>query len=362
MRKHLSLSLILILVSVAAAFGQMASPGEVVEVIDGRTVVVKIPTGNVRVELQYIDVPEVGQPMQATVRDHLSALVLGKTVLFRPLMFSAGRSVGKLVLKDVDVSQQMLRDGAAWHVPQDVSGQTKEEFDAYSAMEASAKQEKRGVWSIAGIKPAWEYRAARLAESRQPKATTPSTSYVAKAASQPKKKGYWSDENPKLGDVGALAHGYNAATRTGYITTTMLGISDIEKTQPRDHKTAMEIAYWYKEDETKGRTGTFIVTVVSSAPVARFLKNNDLYLHTEKPTLIGKAKRVARTDGMIVEEKLTYELNRSTIESFVNATVNLRINDYAIKPSSFAYTTLHRMLQISTPVQTAKNATPKKAR
>ena len=363
MRKHLSLSVALILVSTVAAIAQMTSPGEVVEVIDGRTVVVKIPTGRVKVELQYIDVPEVGQPMQATMRDHLSALILGKTVLFRPVMFSAGRSIGSLMLKDVDVSQQMLRDGAAWHVPQNISGQTKEDFDKYSAIEAAAKQEKRGVWSIAGMQPAWEYRAARLAESRQQKAPSPSASSITpKTASRPKPKGYWGDENPKLGDVGALAHGYNAATRTGYVTTTMLGINEIEKTQSRDQKTAMEIAYWYKEDETKGRTGTFIVTVLSSSPTARFLTNNDLYLHTEKPVLIGKAKRIARTDGVIVEEKLTYQLQRSTIEAFVNATVNLRINNYAIRPSSFAYTTLHRMLQISTPVQTAKNVAPKKSR
>ena len=361
MRKHLSLSLALILVSSIAAFGQMSSPGEVVEVIDGRTVIVKIPTGKVKVELQYIDVPEVGQPMQATMRDHLSALVLGKVVLFRPVMFSAGRSIGSLMLKDVDVSQQMLRDGAAWHVPQTISGQTKEDFDKYAAMEAAAKQEKRGVWSVAGMKPAWEFRAARLAEPRQQTTSNSSASSVMPKAARPKQKGYWGDENPKLGDVGALAHGFNAATKTGYVTTTMLGINEIEKTQSRDQKTAMEIAYWYKEDETKGRTGTFIVTVLSSAPTARFLTNNDLYLHTEKPVLLGKAKRVARTDGVIVEEKLTYQLQRSTIEAFVNATVNLRINNYAIRPSSFAYTTLHRMLQISTPVQTAKNVKPTKS-
>jgi endonuclease YncB( thermonuclease family) len=363
MRKHLSLSLAFILVSAVAAFAQMTSPGEVVEVIDGRTVIVKIPTGKVRVELQYIDVPEVGQPMQTTMRDHLSALILGKTVLFRPVMFIAGRTIGGLMLKDVDVSQQMLRDGAAWHVPQNISGQTKEDFDKYSAVEAAAKQEKRGVWSIAGMQPAWEFRAARLAESRQQNTSASSSNrLMPKSSSRPKQKGYWGDENPKLGDVGALAHGFNAATRTGYVTTTMLGINEIEKTQSRDQKTAMEIAYWYKEDETKGRTGSFIVTVVSSAPTARFLTNNDLYLQTEKPILLGKAKRIARTDGVIVEEKLTYQLPRSTIESFVNATVNLRINNYAIRPSSFAYTTLHRMLQISTPVQTAKNVKPTKSR
>ena len=363
MRKHLSLSIALILVSAAAAFGQMTSPGEVVEVIDGRTVIVKIPTGNVKVELQYIDVPEVGQPMRDTMRDHLSALILGKTVLFRPTTFSAGRSTGSLMLNDVDVSQQMLRDGAAWHVPQNISGQTKEGFDKYSEMEAAAKQEKRGVWSVAGMQPAWEFRAARLAESRQQKTSnSSSTISTLKTASKPKTKGYWSDENPKLGDVGALAHGFNAATRTGYVTTTMLGINDIEKTLPRDYKTAMEIAYWYKEDEKAGRTGTFVVTVVSSAPIARFLTNNDLYLQTEKPVLIGKAKRISRTDGVTVEEKLTYELQRSAIESFTNATVNLRINNYAIRPSSFAYTTLYRMLQISTPVQTAKNTKPAKVR
>jgi endonuclease YncB( thermonuclease family) len=52
---------------VASASAQLTIPGEVIDVIDGKTVLVAIPGGKVKVELQYIDVPDQGQQLSDTV-------------------------------------------------------------------------------------------------------------------------------------------------------------------------------------------------------------------------------------------------------------------------------------------------------
>ncbi len=345
MRKHLILAVAAALTFAVSSFAQISSPGEVVEVIDGRTVVVAIATGKVKIELQHIDVPENGQPMYDTVREHLRLMLLGKVVMFRAKTYAHNRTVGRLTLNDIDVSQQLLRDGAAWHVPQKTSGQEPKEFDAYAAMEAVAKGEKRGIWSVAGMQPAWEFRAAKLeSEKMKGRSSLPSGAYKLDSNSQ-KSKGYWSDKNPAIGNVGALTHGYNAASRTGWVSTTLIPVEQSENDKRHNRLTAVDITYWYKEDERKGRTGVFIVSVVSN--FWRFPKANDLALFDEKSQVIGKAKRTTGKTGDDDWEKLTYQVQRSSIEKLVHGTAMLKINDYLIEPRSFAYSILYNMLQVS---------------
>lgn len=338
---------------VAPSMAQISSPGEVVEVIDGRTVVVAIATGRVKVELQYIDVPENGQPMFDAVREHLRKMLLGKVVMFRARTYSRGLTVGRLTLNDTDVSQQLLRDGAAWHIPQKTSGQEPKEFDAYAALETIAKQEKRGIWSVAGMQPAWEFRAAKLENERMKErsASLPSGGYKLDSALR-QSKGYWSDKNPSLGNVGALTHGYNAASKTGYVSTSLMGVEQSEDDKRNNRKTAVDITYWYREEERKGRTGIFIVTVVSN--FWRFPKANDLSLFDEKTQVIGKAKREAGKSDDDAWEKLTYQVQRSSIEKLVNGRAMLKINDYLIEARSMAYSILYNMLQVSGQRQVAE--------
>src|SRR5215210_8377275 len=97
----------------SAAVAQRTMQGEVVEVLDGKTLVIQGSSTRSTVELQYVAVPSEGQPMSDTVTNHLKKLVLGKQVEYRPKMLSYPYSVGLLTIDDVDISQQMLRDGAA---------------------------------------------------------------------------------------------------------------------------------------------------------------------------------------------------------------------------------------------------------
>ena len=159
---------IVLLLLAVSAFPQRKFGGKVVEIVDGKTAVIQVPTGGrVTVVLQFIEIPEPEQPLYQTVKEHLEKLVLGKTVEFLPRRILTQGSVGQVFLEGVDVSRQMLRDGAAWYALPEKNGQEPLERESYQTIEAQAKTEKRGVWGLENIKPAWEFRAEKIARAKE---------------------------------------------------------------------------------------------------------------------------------------------------------------------------------------------------
>ena len=132
--------------------------GRVTKVIDGRTFVFETERGNISAMVQYIDVPEPQQPLSGIVHGHLEQLFVGKTVRFAPNGFSPNALVGKVYVDRVDVGLQMVRDGAAWHIPVGQSGQNPDEALVYERHERLARNERRGIWSIKNLTPPWEFR------------------------------------------------------------------------------------------------------------------------------------------------------------------------------------------------------------
>lgn len=152
---------------VSSASAQVKLAGNVVEFIDAKTVVVEMPTGRVTVELQFIDVPEPQQALHVLVSEHVRKMLVGKSVEVVTNGFMGGKATGTLLLNGVDVGKQLLRDGAAWHVPVSMSGQAANDFATYAEAEAAAKKEKRGVWSIPNLKPGWQLRAEEAQARRE---------------------------------------------------------------------------------------------------------------------------------------------------------------------------------------------------
>lgn len=347
----------LFLLLAGSSFSQRKFDGKVIEVIDGKTVVIEMGSGKLTAVLQYIEVPEPEQPLYWTARDHLEKLVLGKSVEFYPQGIMPAKTFGQLYVGGLDIAQQMLRDGAAWHVSAQKSGQGREESNSYQYNQEQAKSEKRGVWSVENMKPAWQFRAGKLENARRQEyglsgtsanAVEMNTAYAKPAAN--KKPGMWGDTNPSLKNIGALLNGYNAKTKTGYVGTSLLGVTELDKEKENDEqKTAVDITYFYKEDDQKGRKGVFVVSVVSISKEWRFLKYNDLSIVSdEKNTVIGKAKRTTLNDGDTVRERLTYEVKRSAIEKIVNGgDVIIKVGDYMIRPNQGLQLLLYNMLQIS---------------
>ncbi|MEO8573439.1 MAG: hypothetical protein ABI481_05675 [Pyrinomonadaceae bacterium] len=137
------------------------------EVLTGDTIVVQTTQAKFTLKLQYADAPEGTQPLFSVVKTHLSDFVFQKTVSFELKAVSAGTHHSKIFLDGVDLSLQMLRDGAVWYAVPDAAYQAADERILYLDAEAKAKAEKRGVWGIAGIKPAYELRLQREKELQE---------------------------------------------------------------------------------------------------------------------------------------------------------------------------------------------------
>ncbi len=175
----------------SASFAQTTLTGRVAEVIDGKTVVIK--TANftkVTVKLQFINVPEEPKnDFTGIVKGHLLQLLEGKTLQFQTRrMADFSMLIGVLTADGVDVSQQMLRDGAAWYAIPEMDNQESAERETYLKVEAAAKAEKRGIWGIKDLKPVWENTAAKAerpesADKKQPVKSILSSAQAINAAS-----------------------------------------------------------------------------------------------------------------------------------------------------------------------------------
>lgn len=170
MRSSLKRSLVILALTALCAMSasaQASLAGKVVEVIDGRTLVVETSAGKITAQLQFIEVPEPEQSLRNEVKEHLSKLAAGKSVEFKPVRIVGGKTIGRMTMDGVDLSIQMIRDGAAWHEPVSISGQAGAEASDYEENQRQAKAEKRGVWSVAGLKSPWQVRAEKQQQLRQ---------------------------------------------------------------------------------------------------------------------------------------------------------------------------------------------------
>lgn len=166
--KKFGISGCLLLIFTFSCFSQHRLGGKVIEIIDGKTAVVKLSNGlNLTVILQYIEVPEYDQPLSQIVKDHLEKLILNKSVQINPRGIKDDKTVGQLTANGIDIAQQMIRDGAAWHAVLEKNGQNLNESTNYQNQEALAKAEKRGIWSVENMVPAWEFRHARAEALKQ---------------------------------------------------------------------------------------------------------------------------------------------------------------------------------------------------
>ena len=93
-----------------------------------------------KVRLQAIDAPELGQPFGRASRERLAELVMRKdVVLHEHGKDKFGRTLGWLEVGGADVAAQMLADGLAWHYVKYDHSQTLAEA------EQSARAAKRGL-------------------------------------------------------------------------------------------------------------------------------------------------------------------------------------------------------------------------
>jgi endonuclease YncB( thermonuclease family) len=167
MNFKLILVVVLLLVCLHSANAQRRVYGQVTDILDGNTLVLNSLNTNIKVRIQFIDSPEPSQPLYDIVKEHLALLVNGQNVEVRLSSSGQALTFGKVLLGGQDIAIQMLRDGAAWYSVPDAESQADDDRAEYLRTESLAKDEKRGIWGIANLRPAYELRLEREKVARE---------------------------------------------------------------------------------------------------------------------------------------------------------------------------------------------------
>jgi micrococcal nuclease len=314
-----------ILTLTASGFSQRIFIGRVVEVIDGKTFVLEVDSGKITGTLQYIEVPEPEQPLSRIVRDHLQKLVFGKTVEFFPSGLTSKAAVGKMYLNGVDMGQQLVRDGAAWHLPIDRSGQEPAESNVYDNNQTLAKAEKRGIWSIANLTPAWEFRAERDRSYGTSEFVSTATTAVKESKNYRYTKNdpdMWIDvggealaqKNP----IGLMFYGYDPNKKIRNISTP--SIAQTIASGEKRLEVELRIVYFQGEQLSRVPNNAFVLGMLATSREHNFAKENTIkFVADGQEIVIDGGQLFWRESAASVQELVQYKVSRSALMKIANA-------------------------------------------
>jgi endonuclease YncB( thermonuclease family) len=141
-------------ITAAALFAAIASfSGKVVSVTDGDTIGIMRDGKDVRIRLDGIDCPELGQDFGTKAKQFVSSMVFGKEVTAEIRdVDKYGRLVCRIYVDGKDVSLELVKAGLAWHYKQYSNDK------ALADAEVVVRQAKSGLWSMANPVAPWEFR------------------------------------------------------------------------------------------------------------------------------------------------------------------------------------------------------------
>jgi uncharacterized repeat protein (TIGR01451 family) len=121
--------------------------GKVIEIIAGDEIRLISLNRPVRIKLMAISAPEVSRSGGEVAKQHLLDLVGDKMVVVEYFgLGEDGSIIGRVFLNQMDVGEQMVRDGAAWFDRSRASRLSAVEVERYADSEAAARNEQRGIW------------------------------------------------------------------------------------------------------------------------------------------------------------------------------------------------------------------------
>jgi endonuclease YncB( thermonuclease family) len=131
--------------------------GRVIRVSDGDTIaLLNADKAQIRVRLYGIDAPEKKQLYGEASRKYLADMVAGKDIEVKVHNIDRyGRSVGHIIIQNLDVNRAMIEAGYSWvyrqycKIPECVK---------WLLLEEEAKADKRGLWQEPDPVPPWEWR------------------------------------------------------------------------------------------------------------------------------------------------------------------------------------------------------------
>jgi endonuclease YncB( thermonuclease family) len=109
-----------------------------------------------KIRLQGIDAPEMKQAYGQKSKESLSKLVYNKTIQVHwSKKDRFGRTVGQVMLGDIDICLEQVRRGMAWHFKDYQDEQSVKDRDLYDRAELQARELRLGLWQDAApIEPA----------------------------------------------------------------------------------------------------------------------------------------------------------------------------------------------------------------
>ena len=138
-----------------------ALQGKVADVVDGESIAVVSQNHPLKVKLIGVAAPDPNQAYAAIARQHLADLVLNKNVIVRFTSMRDGCLVGQVLLDQMDVGAQMIRDGVGWYNKSEGSNLSELERQVYQGSEDAARSERRGLWQDESPQAPWDFRKAQ---------------------------------------------------------------------------------------------------------------------------------------------------------------------------------------------------------
>jgi endonuclease YncB( thermonuclease family) len=157
MKRLLSLVVMLLGLLVCNANATNILQGLVVGVSDGDSLtLLDIEKRQYKIRLQGIDAPEIKQAYGQKSKESLSKLVYNKTIKVHwSKKDRFGRTVGQVMLGDIDICLEQVKRGLAWHFKDYQDEQSVKDRDLYDRAEVEARELRLGLWQDAApIEPA----------------------------------------------------------------------------------------------------------------------------------------------------------------------------------------------------------------
>jgi endonuclease YncB( thermonuclease family) len=132
------------------------------DVVDGEDIAVLSQGHLVKIKLVGVASPLVNQSYSSIARQHLADLILNKYVVVRYSSLRDGYIVGQVLLENVDIGAQMLRDGVGWYNKGDEASLSEIERQIYQGSQEAARRERRGLWQDESPVAPWDFRKAHL--------------------------------------------------------------------------------------------------------------------------------------------------------------------------------------------------------
>jgi endonuclease YncB( thermonuclease family) len=309
-------------------FAQARLSGTVSDVLDGKTFIIETGSAKIKAELQGIEIPKQKAPLYSEVTEHLKKLTIAQVCEFQISRIVGEIAVGNLYVRGINISAQMVRDGAAV-----INPETPLPDDLYSELERNqqlAKTEKRGIWAIgedyarkleAGSFEAEEAehalsRWASLLGRAANGVPTESVRMRAGASTLRPMVSLWNEA--KNQDAENLLADYDRLRKLGFLGSKPVSILFPEARSI--HTAQMRAMFLYSGTPALIETGEFALAFMIRADDYRFSSSTLLTINADGVKIpIGTPLRFARPANNSVEEVLIFRISKPTAQKLANS-------------------------------------------